>query len=175
MRTFLTSLAGFIGALFRRLLWLLETPLSYLFGRDIFISYARADAMNYAQQLAVGVREDVPQLSFFLDQWASASGRTLPISLKLALRWSRMLVFIGTQHAIDSPHVRKELQAFFNRQGRFVPIDVGGALDTAMRKDEFLSAISGPGAVRETIDNVSGGTPAKEVVTFLGKLFGAVS
>jgi WD40 repeat protein len=165
MRTFLTSLAGFIGALLRRLLWLLETPLSYLFGRDIFISYARADAMNYAQQLAVGVREDVPQLSFFLDQWASVSGRTLPISLKLALRWSRMLVFIGTQHAIDSPHVRKELQAFFNRQGRFVPIDVGGALDTAMRKDEFLSAISGPGAVRETIDNVSGGTPAKEVVT----------
>lgn len=137
----------------------------YLFGRDIFISYARADAATYAQQLAIAVRGEVPKLSFFLDQWASMSGTTLPLSLRLALRWSQLLVFVGTQKAIDSAHVRMELQAFFNRKGRFVPIDVGGVLGQAIGKDEFLSAVCGPGSVHETSENVASGTPSKSVVT----------
>lgn len=143
----------------------LETPLIYLFGRDIFVSYARADAATYAQQLAIAVRGEVPKLSFFLDQWASMSGTTLPLSLRLALRWSQLLVFVGTQNAIDSAHVRMELQAFFNRRGRFVPIDVEGALRQAIGNDKFLSAVCGPGAVHETGTNVESGTPAKIVVT----------
>jgi WD40 repeat protein len=163
--SFLKSLARSLRTVLQRLLSILETPLMYLFGRDIFISYARSDAANYAQNLAIDLRTHVPQFSFFLDQWASASGTTLPLALRLALRWSQLLVFVGTQNAIDSPHVRKELQAFFNRKGRFVPIDVGGALDKAMRSDQFMSAICGPGAVREIEEKVSAGTPSPNVVT----------
>ena len=161
----LHSLQSVLRAVFRRVVFVAETPLMYLFGRDIFISYARADAATYAQQLAIAVRGEVPKLSFFLDQWASMSGTTLPLSLRLALRWSQLLVFVGTQNAIDSAHVRMELQAFFNRKGRFVPIDVGGVLGQAIGKDEFLSAVCGPGAVHETNESVANGTPSKSVVT----------
>ena len=115
-----------------------EAPLAYLFGRDIFISYARKDSANYAQQLAIDLREQVPKLSFYLDQWASLSGTTLPPSLKRALRWSRLLVFIGTQNAIASPSVRLELEVFSRKKGRFVPIDVDDALGKAILKDQFL-------------------------------------
>ena len=163
--SFLQSLPSVLRTVFRRVVFVVETPFMYLFGRDIFISYARSDAATYAQQLAIAVRGEVPKLSFFLDQWASLSGRTLPLSLRLALRWSQMLVFVGTKNAIDSTYVRMELQAFSNRRGRFVPIDVGGALGQAIGNDEFLSAVCGPGAVHETGTNVESGTPSKSVVT----------
>jgi len=165
MATFLNSLARTLRTLLRRLLYVLETPLIYVFGRDIFISYARADAAEYARELAIGVRDRVPKFSFFLDQWASLSGTTLPLSLRLALRWSQMLVFVGTPNAIGSAHVRMELEAFFNRKGRFVPIDVGGALGQAMRNDKLLAAVCGPGPIREESEDVANGTPSKDVVT----------
>lgn len=161
----MNSLVQFVPTVLKRVLYVIETPLMYLFGRDIFISYSRADAANYAQQLAIAVRGEVPQLSFFLDQWASLAGTTLPLSLRLALRWSQLLVFVGTQNAIDSSHVRMELEAFFNRKGRFVPINVGGVLDQAIRNDKFLSAVCGSGAVPEVSEKVANGTPSKNVVT----------
>ena len=164
MTTLLKTLVSWLRTVFQRLLSILETPLVYLFGRDIFISYARSDATAYAQQLAIDLRTRVPKFSIFLDQWASVSGTTLPLTLRLALRWSQLMVFVGTQNAIDSVFVRKELQVFFNRRGRFVPIDVDNKLDAAIRKDQFLSAICGPGSVDETSSNVSGGTPSDHVV-----------
>jgi hypothetical protein len=56
MTTLLKSLARSLRTILRWLLYTLEAPLMYLFGRDIFISYSQADAPNYAQQLAIDVR-----------------------------------------------------------------------------------------------------------------------
>lgn len=148
----------------RRVVFIVEAPLRYLFGRDVFISYSRPNS-EYAQQLAIKVRERVPKLSFYLDQWASLSGTTLPSSLKRALRWSRMLVLIGTPEALASPNVRMELEVFFRKKGRFVPIDVDGALQEAKQKDPLLAAVCGPGAVRESSENIRAATPSDAVVT----------
>jgi hypothetical protein len=46
----------------------------------------------------------------------------LPLSLKRALRWSKMLVLIGTSRALDSPHVGFEIREFLWTSGIVIPI-----------------------------------------------------
>jgi len=49
--------------LLERLFLVLEMPIRYIFGRDIFISYSRADSGKYAPNLALALQANSPSIS----------------------------------------------------------------------------------------------------------------
>ncbi len=138
---------------------MLPTAQRFLFGDDVFISYARADATNYALGLAneLGRRE----ISCFLDQWGTPPGDKLPEPLLQALRKSTMFVLVGTEKAAGSEAVRNEVQEF-KRTGRpIIPISIGGALERAA----WFPLIRGLSLARESAAAVQTATPSPEVVS----------
>src|SRR5690349_20257643 len=60
----------------------IDWPLRFIFGRDIFISYSRRDAGRYAPSLALALQSKRPKLSFYLDKWIAPPSGKLPRSLK---------------------------------------------------------------------------------------------
>src|SRR5262249_35446211 len=77
---------------------------------DIFISYARADAAAYAAALANALTER--NLSCRLDQWGARPGKAVPPEILRALRQSAMLVIVGTEGAVHSASVEREVREF---------------------------------------------------------------
>src|SRR5215469_13028849 len=107
----------------------LEYPLRFLFGDDIFVSYSRADGITYAEGLASELAKR--NFSCRVDLWETVPGAELPWSLKRALRWSKMLVLIGTSRALESPHVGFEIREFLRTSGVVIPIGFGDAIQDA--------------------------------------------
>ena len=67
---------------------------------DAFISYARADQHGYAEALAEArSKNTAPRI----DIQETAASRSIPVSLWLAIVWSRILVVVATPNAIGSP------------------------------------------------------------------------
>jgi WD40 repeat protein len=126
---------------------LLDAPLRYILGPDIFFSYSRASAYAYTRNLAdaiaermaqtqrgdgkTGVRKKGRRISYYLDQLSSTPGRDLPGSLRRHLRRSHLLVLIATRQAVESDYVRSEVAEFLATGGPIVPINAldGGAED----------------------------------------------
>jgi hypothetical protein len=101
----------------------------FLFGYDIFISYARVDATPYSARLArLLAREG---FTVYLDQLGSTPGLKLPPAVLGSLRNSRALVLLGTPGAAASVAVGEELRLFVARQGIVIPIDIDGSCRTA--------------------------------------------
>src|SRR5262249_39038328 len=107
----------------------LEYPVRFLFGDDIFVSYSRADGISYAEGLASELAKR--GFSCRLDLWETVPGAELPSSLRRALRWSKMLVLIGTSRAVESRHVGFEITEFLTTSGTVVPIGFGDAIQEA--------------------------------------------
>jgi len=93
-------------------------------GRDVFISYARLDAVKYAPALARRLREI--GISSYLDQWAAPPDAKLPEAIKRALgRSSVLAVVVGETTAVSS-FVREEVQLFIPTRRPIVPIVIEG-------------------------------------------------
>jgi WD40 repeat protein len=137
----------------------LEASQRFLFGDDVFISYARADAMNYALGLANELSRR--SISCFLDQWGTPPGDDLPDPLLRALRKSTMLVLVGTSKAAGSEAVRHEVEEFIATGRSIIPISFGGALEGAF----WFRLIRGLSLSREVVAALETGHPAEEVVT----------
>ena len=90
----------------RRKRTFVEKVRSFLRGDDVFISYARLDSTGYATALA----DRLSQKGFlcFLDQYGTDINDQLPLSLKLKLRRSTVLVLIGSLAAVKSKPIRDE-------------------------------------------------------------------
>lgn len=146
----------------------LEAPFKYLFGRDIFISYSRADASTYAPNLANTLREKIPALSFYLDRWGAPADVDLPRSLKRSLRWSSVLVIIGTERAVSSPFVQAEIAIYGKTPRQVIPIDVDGALSRVDWNQEPWSRIKGAAWEHERLEGVKGGSPSETVLRRIG-------
>ena len=88
----------------------LEAAAKFLFGYDLFISYARFDASGYAQALA----DDLARLDYssYLDREDLPGGEHLRGALTRALRRSKVLVLIGTRRALASPYIDLEVRSF---------------------------------------------------------------
>lgn len=111
-----------------------------LFGADFFISYARADATEYAKALDRALVGE--GFSTALDRNFSLPGNETPRPVIRALRRSSALVLLGTQGAARSKNVPDEVTIFqaLNRPIVFVllndpdptakwkHLDVGGAI-----------------------------------------------
>lgn len=92
----------------------------------VFLSYSRHD-----EALATRVRESLETagLSVFDAQVDILPGDNWAATVAQALEESRAMVVLLTPQALESPHVRSEIQFALNQEtyeGRLVPIVVGG-------------------------------------------------
>ena len=146
------------------LLTILEMPVRYIFGRDIFISYSRTDANKYAPNLVLALQAKQPKLSFYLDKWIAPPSGKLPRSLKRHLRWSSVLVLICTEHSISSPFVRDEIRRFSTLGRKVVPIDEGRYYFDLKPEQDIWSKIGGASPEPESREAIDSGAPSAHVV-----------
>lgn len=145
----------------------------FFFGDDIFISYARADAAEYAASLAASLTGR--RFICYLDQFGSKPDAEMPDELKGQLMRSTSLVLVGTPGAAASPNVRKEI-ALFNRTGRAViPVDVDkvlrGEVEKARHGEGGWKEISGWALIDEKGEGVRAGDPSPRVVNLVENSF----
>src|SRR5215216_17014 len=151
----------------------LYSPLRYLFGRDVFISYSRRDAGDYATNLVLVLqkraRKQRRKLSFYLDKWIAPPDGELPKSLKRQLRWSSTLVVICTKFSVGSPFVKDEIKHFAELKRKIILVNVDDILSDA----EIVNMAESPwkeiGGAFPTAEPESGGTlknkrPSRNVI-----------
>jgi WD40 repeat protein len=95
----------------------------WLFGDDVFVSYGRSDASEYA--LALGLRLTERGIACYLDQWGSHPGRTVGRDVLRRVRLSTMMVVIGSEAAGRSERVREEIVECLRTGGTIVPVSFG--------------------------------------------------
>lgn len=136
----------------------------FLFGHDIFVSYARADAIEYAQGLADALVRR--RIAAYIDQLGTPPGLQMPPLLLMRLRLSSMLVLVASPAAAASIAVQQEVEAFSRRNHRLFVVDVDGALDTV---EWYRSRIKGGPARRITAAELRTGTPSDAVADHIAK------
>ena len=86
-----------LNSIWNKLFYVLEFPIRYIWGRDIFISYSRRDTFDYPENLVVTLQDRVSdlvkqkkipktKLSFYLDKFIAPTRGKLPPSLIRHLR-----------------------------------------------------------------------------------------
>jgi WD40 repeat protein len=112
---------------------LFTSPVSYLFGYDIFISYTRVDAKDYALKL----HEQLKSLDYacFIDRTEAPSGSALEGALNTGLQRSKVFLLIGTERAFNRPYVEYEFREFARTNRPIIAINV----DSALTRGERLS------------------------------------
>ena len=104
--------------------------LQKLWGKDVFISYSRADGAGYALALAAQLSER--GFACVIDQWGmTIPGLRTPEKVHRLLRNCRALVIVGTRASGASPHVTAEIEGFINTLGMIIPIDLDGTIREA--------------------------------------------
>jgi len=101
-----------------------------LFGYDVFISYTRRDAREYANALALTLYSK-HDLVVFLDDQEFDVGERLPVLLR-AVRRSRMIVVLASPLVALSQYVPQEVAAAQEKGRRVVPIDFVVTLATVV-------------------------------------------
>lgn len=136
-----------------------DTVRRFLFGHDVFISYARADALEYAQTLADQLTRQ--NVATFVDQLGAPPGPQLPPALLLQLRLSSMLVLVASPGASASTNVAREVEEYLRHNNRLFVVDVAGALEGT---PWYSERISGGPARRITPAELEAGVPSEAVV-----------
>ncbi|WP_300443528.1 TIR domain-containing protein [Zoogloea sp.] len=109
------------------------TSATWLFGYDIFISFALGapprGTQSYASDLARQLRER--DFTVFYSEDEAAPGTTLNDTLRKALKQSRILVVIANRGTLEEPRwVRAEVEEFrqYHPTRPIIPISIEGAL-----------------------------------------------
>jgi hypothetical protein len=147
----------------RETLW--EKLYRFFFGDDVFISYARSDAIRYVPRLAARLAAE--KYICFFDQLVADPNEDLPETLKKKILRSTVFILIGTKSAVSSPFVRKEIELFRRTRRPFIPIDVDGALVDPTDWREVI----GVAKIREEGARVHAGDPSPEVVNLIKDSF----
>ncbi|HEX9983901.1 MAG TPA: TIR domain-containing protein [Thermoanaerobaculia bacterium] len=142
-----------------------ERLLAYVFGRDVFISYAHADGRPYARALANALTSLDKPLRPYLDLWAASPGATLPLTLLLALRRASVLVVIATDEALKSPHVAEEIKRFAPLARPIVAI---AAPKQRLCWPSVVDGVSEP----ESEENITAGRPSAQVIRNIVEVVG---
>jgi hypothetical protein len=95
-----------------------------LFGYDFFLSYSHSDGKRYAQVLERDLA--AADCVAFRDESEHGQGLLLELWLKLSIRRSSAIVIIGTEGAIQSAHVQREIQNAIAWKKQLIPIDLMG-------------------------------------------------
>jgi WD40 repeat protein len=144
----------------------IESPFRFIFGDDIFISYSRIDGINYAEGLASKLAKQ--GFSCRVDLWETSPGRELPAKLRRSLRWSKMLVLIGTEAASKSPHVEAEIDEFLLTKRTIIPVE----FNYAVQKAKWFDKIAGLPIAREMASKaLATGQPSEAVISRIQNSF----
>lgn len=144
---------------------------SHLFGYDIFISYTRADAKEYAAKLY----EQLTSLDYscFFDKKEAPGGSSLNSALRAALAGSKTLVLVATEGALSREYVRLEFGEFAASRRTIIPVNVDSALTDEKLREEPWSVIRERDLIwlDETADSLKSGLPSPEVYEGIQNLF----
>jgi len=158
------------------LFFVLEFPIRYIWGRDIFISYSRRDTFDYPENLVVTLqdrvsdlikRKKIPKtkLSFYLDKFIAPPSGKLPSSLIKHLRWSSMLVILCTEKAFaPDSKVTDEIELFSRLGRKVLLVNVNNVLSNVDFKKSPWKQISGAAPEDESIEAVESSTPSENVI-----------
>jgi uncharacterized coiled-coil protein SlyX len=127
-------------------------------GDDIFISYSRRDALDYA--LALARRLNELGFSCRLDAYGTSVGSELPRRLFDTIRGSYMMVVLGTPGAASSTYIRVEVEEFLKLGKPIILVDFDGALHDA----EWAPLIEGHSWTTEPEKSLRDGTPSGSVI-----------
>lgn len=138
---------------------------SSLFGDDIFISYSRADGSLYA----AGLADELTKRKFacFLDQLGTDPDRDLPATLKRKIGSCTVCVLVGTERALISESVKKEIEEFKKTKRTIIPIYFEGAPE----QSSLYPLIPGLARSSETKEALTSGNPSLVVVRRVEKSF----
>jgi hypothetical protein len=143
--------------------------MSHFLGDDIFISYSRADATVYAEALASRLIDK--GFACYLDQYAVPPGRKLPPHVVKAARGSKMLVFIATEHALQSDYVRQEIDLVAGTGRPIVIIDPGGRFEELLPNEPTWQRLLGMARTPESMAAIAEGGPSEAVVRRIANAF----
>ncbi|MEM7406277.1 MAG: TIR domain-containing protein [Pseudomonadota bacterium] len=101
---------------------LIQRLVETLYGFDVFISYRWADGKAYADALYGRLVAADPPIRCFIDRNEYRAGDDLDAETVRRVRLSTALVVVATTGAIESPWVRKEIEAFEANPGRSGPL-----------------------------------------------------
>jgi WD40 repeat protein len=147
-----------------------DRALAYVFGRDVFISYARGGkGLEYARGLANALRQLNEPLTVYFDQWAAPPGAELPPTLLLALRRVNVLVVVATEESLQSSYVAQEIAAFARLPRSIVAID-SGCLEKAREEKRCWPAVLNGVWAREAA--IERGAPTPEVIRHIAEIVG---
>jgi WD40 repeat protein len=105
--------------------------IDFIFGYDVFISYARRDGQSYVIELS----NELGKLGYrcFVDVSELPPGDQLGPALRRALRKSSALLVVGSAGALESRYMPQEISTFVELRpdAPIVPISIGNTLDSA--------------------------------------------
>lgn len=133
----------------------------WIFGYDIFISYSRADSLDYAYTLARHFMDKGYEC--YIDQLSSiAPGKELPSNIKNAVKRSTSFVLVGSRGAQKSEPIGEEVKLFLgsSRNRPLIPITVGGAISVDA---DWYNLVEGLALIDDTNQNLEAGQPAQDV------------
>jgi WD40 repeat protein len=133
-----------------------ERLLAFLFGDDVFVSYARADTTSYAAAFARKLTDK--NLVCYLDQWTTTPAKRLPPKLKTAIRRSRIFVLLASEAALNSAPIEQEIDEFLPTKGPFLLI----ALTSRLRHAAWYHKVEGAAVTRD-VDQLANG-PSDAVI-----------
>ncbi|NIF05148.1 TIR domain-containing protein [Chryseobacterium sp. Tr-659] len=110
--------------------------LHFFIGYDFFISYSRSDCSEYAANLANIIIED--KYSCYLDQWGSLPGKELPNSLKRKIKYSSVLILLGSEASLTSKAIEEEIHIFLQTEKIIIPVAL-----TDISKAQWFESIEG--------------------------------
>ena len=138
--------------------FVLDTPLRWIFGRDVFISYSRFDGLDYAENLASQIAD--MHVSRYLDMYETTPDSTLPKKLRRALNRASLLVVIITPGAAMSDHVLREVEEYTKIKRPILPVNVDGALTKSRLRLRLVGAVQ----VAETKEAIQIARPSVKVL-----------
>lgn len=157
-----------------------------LLGPDIFISYRKSEAPQYARALR-GALESLGYRCFLDEDW-QPPGYNIE-TYKTVARRSRMFVLIGSKTVLDSKHIPLELDAYDRGHAgwlsrhwrRIFPISVNGALavfESAESGAPFRgtpwASLVGLVSEPETVSALIEGRPSEDIPKRIARTYGLV-
>lgn len=137
----------------------LERIRNRLLGYDIFISYSHADSLGYA--MALENRLKAIDLVCFRDAREMPVGSRLEDAINWALTKSQMLVVVGTEGAVSSDWVGREVCTFLSSERPLFVIDVGRVITAKQPWPNVDRLVFHP----EHTTNVHGAMPSDNTVS----------
>ncbi|RMA66572.1 toll/interleukin-1 receptor domain-containing protein [Ulvibacter antarcticus] len=127
-------------------------------GNDIFISYSRADSLDYA--LALANQLSTKQYFCFLDQFHNHPGEKIPKSLMDALKSCSAMVIILSPKAFRSKAMLQEVIEFKNTNRLIIPIKI----DHIEELGVYFETLKGLAITSEKIDAWEDSEPSKKII-----------